>query len=314
MPGGQFTNLKEQARSLGLETRWHEVAQAYHDVNLMFGDIVKVTPSSKVVGDMALMMVSQDLTVADVENPEKDIAFPDSVVSMLRGDLGQSPGGWPAALQKKALKGEKPITVRPGSLLKPADLAANRKEIEGKLGRSMSEFEFASWLMYPKVYSDFAAAQESYGPVSVLPTPAYFYGMEPEDEIFIDIEKGKTLVVRCLAIGDVDDKGMVTVFFELNGQPRRVKVPDRAHGTAASRARRKAEPGNDAHVGAPMPGVVSTLAVAAGQSVKAGDVLLSIEAMKMETALHAERDGTIAEVLVKSGDQIDAKDLLVVFG
>ncbi|MEP9399723.1 pyruvate carboxylase [Mesorhizobium sp. KR2-14] len=314
MPGGQFTNLKEQARSLGLETRWHEVAQAYHDVNLIVGDIVKVTPSSKVVGDMALMMVSQDLTVADVEDPEKDIAFPDSVVSMLRGDLGQSPGGWPAALQKKALKGEKPITVRPGSLLKPADLAANRKEIEGKLGRSMSEFEFASWLMYPKVYSDFAAAQESYGPVSVLPTPAYFYGMEPEDEIFVDIEKGKTLVVRCLAIGDVDDKGMVTVFFELNGQPRRVKVPDRAHGTSAARARRKAEPGNDAHVGAPMPGVVSTLAVAAGQSVKAGDVLLSIEAMKMETALHAERDGTIAEVLVKSGDQIDAKDLLVVFG
>ncbi|RVA18368.1 pyruvate carboxylase, partial [Mesorhizobium sp. M7A.F.Ca.CA.002.05.1.1] len=217
MPGGQFTNLKEQARSLGLETRWHEVAQTYHDVNLMFGDIVKVTPSSKVVGDMALMMVSQDLTVADVENPDKDIAFPDSVVSMLRGDLGQSPGGWPTALQRKALKGDKPITVRPGSLLKPADLKANRKEIEEKLERKLSEFEFASWLMYPKVFTDFAGAQETYGPVSVLPTPTYFYGMKPEDEIFVDIEKGKTLVVRCLAIGDVDEKGMVTVFFELNG-------------------------------------------------------------------------------------------------
>ncbi len=312
MPGGQFTNLKEQARSLGLETRWHEVAQSYHDVNLMFGDIVKVTPSSKVVGDMALMMVSQDLTVADVENPDKDIAFPDSVVSMLRGDLGQSPGGWPAALQKKALKGEKPITVRPGSLLKPADLKANRKEIEEKLGRELSEFEFSSWLMYPKVFTDFAGAQETYGPVSVLPTPVYFYGMASEDEIFVDIEKGKTLVIRCLAIGDVDEKGMVTVFFELNGQPRRVKVPDRAHGASAAKARRKAEPGNEAHVGAPMPGVVSTLAVAAGQAVKAGDVLLSIEAMKMETALHAERAGTIAEVLVKAGDQIDAKDLLAV--
>ncbi|PWJ84973.1 pyruvate carboxylase [Pseudaminobacter salicylatoxidans] len=174
MPGGQFTNLKEQARSLGLETRWHEVAQAYHDVNLMFGDIVKVTPSSKVVGDMALMMVSQDLTVTDVENPDKDIAFPESVVAMLRGDLGQAPGGWPAALQKKALKGEKPITVRPGSLLKPADLAASRKGLEEKLGRKVSEFEFASWLMYPKVFSDFAATQETYGPVSVLPTPVYF--------------------------------------------------------------------------------------------------------------------------------------------
>ncbi|MBS3648977.1 pyruvate carboxylase [Pseudaminobacter sp. 19-2017] len=313
MPGGQFTNLKEQARSLGLETRWHQVAQAYHDVNLMFGDIVKVTPSSKVVGDMALMMVSQELTVADVENPAKDIAFPDSVVSMLRGDLGQSPGGWPKNLQKKALKGEKPITVRPGSLLKPADLEGNRKEVEEKLGRKLSEQEFSSWLMYPKVFSDFAAAQESYGPVSVLPTPVYFYGMKPEDEIFVDIEKGKTLVIRCLAIGDVNDKGMVTVFFEVNGQPRRVKVPDRAHGASNGRARRKVEPGNDAHVGAPMPGVISTLAVAAGQAVKAGDVLLSIEAMKMETALHAERDGTIAEVLVRTGDQIDAKDLLVVY-
>jgi len=313
MPGGQFTNLKEQARSLGLETRWHEVAQSYHDVNLMFGDIVKVTPSSKVVGDMALMMVSQDLTVADVENPAKDIAFPDSVVSMLRGDLGQSPGGWPEALQKKALKGDKPFTERPGALLKPADLKANRKEIEEKLGRSLSEYEFASWLMYPKVFTDFAAAQELYGPVSVLPTPTYFYGMEAEGEVFVDIERGKTLVIRCLAIGDTDEKGMVTVFFELNGQPRRIKVPDRAHGASNGKARRKAEAGNDLHVGAPMPGVVSTLAVNVGQSVKAGDVLLSIEAMKMETALHAERDGTIAEVLVHSGDQIDAKDLLVVF-
>ena len=312
-PGGQFTNLKEQARSLGLETRWHEVAQAYHDVNLMFGDIVKVTPSSKTVGDMALMMVSQDLTVADVESPAKDIAFPDSVVSMLRGDLGQSPGGWPEKLQKKVLKGETPITVRPGSLLKPADLAASRKEIEEKVGRQISEYEFASWLMYPKVFADFAAVQDSYGPVSVLPTPTYFYGMKVEDEILVDIEKGKTLVIRCLGIGDTNDKGMVTVFFELNGQPRRVKVPNRTAGASAGAARRKAEAGNEAHVGAPMPGVVSTLAVSAGQTVKAGDVLLSIEAMKMETALHAERDGTIAEVLVRAGDQIDAKDLLVVF-
>jgi pyruvate carboxylase len=313
MPGGQFTNLKEQARSLGLETRWHEVAQAYHDANLMFGDIVKVTPSSKVVGDMALMMVSQDLSVAEVENPAKDIAFPDSVVSMLRGDLGQSPGGWPEALQKKALKGEKPITARPGSLLSDADLDAGRQEIAERLGRAVSEFEFASWLMYPKVFSDFAAAQEEYGPVSVLPTPVYFYGMEPEDEVFVDIERGKTLVIRCLAIGETDEKGMVTVFFEINGQPRRVKVPDRAHGASNGKARRKAEPGNDAHVGAPMPGVISTLAVAAGQTVAAGDVLLSIEAMKMETALHAERDGKIADVLVASGDQIDAKDLLIVY-
>jgi pyruvate carboxylase len=313
MPGGQFTNLKEQARSLGLETRWHEVAQAYADANRMFGDIVKVTPSSKVVGDMALMMVSQDLAVADVENPAKDVSFPESVVSMLKGDLGQPPGGWPEALQKKVLKGDEPYVVRPGSLLPDADLAAERKAIEEKIEREVNDFEFASYLMYPKVFTDYAMAHETYGPVSTLPTPNYFYGLPVGDEVLIDIEKGKTLVVLNQAIGHIDEKGMVTVFFELNGQPRRIKVPDRAHGAAGGAVRRKADAGNTAHVSAPMPGVISTVAVAAGQEIKQGDVLLSIEAMKMETALHAEKDGVVAEVLVKAGDQIDAKDLLIVY-
>lgn len=313
MPGGQFTNLKEQARSLGLETRWHEVAQAYADANQMFGDIVKVTPSSKVVGDMALMMVSQDLSVADVESPTKDIAFPDSVVSMLKGDLGQPPGGWPEALQKKVLKGEEPYTAVPGSLLPPADLDAERKVIEEKLGREVTDFEFASYLMYPKVFTDYALAADMYGPVSVIPTPQYFYGLPAGEELFLDLEKGKTLVIVNQALGHTDDKGMVTVFFELNGQPRRIKVPDRAHGASGSAVRRKAETGNSAQLGAPMPGVISQVSVSAGQTVKSGDVLLSIEAMKMETALHADRDGTIAEVLVRIGDQIDAKDLLIVY-
>ncbi|PDT13345.1 pyruvate carboxylase [Rhizobium sp. M1] len=313
MPGGQFTNLKEQARSLGLETRWHQVAQAYADANQMFGDIVKVTPSSKVVGDMALMMVSQDLTVADVVSPEREVSFPESVVSMLKGDLGQPPSGWPAALQKKALKGEKPYTVRPGSLLKEADLDAERKVIETKLERQVSDFEFASYLMYPKVFTDFALASDTYGPVSVLPTPAYFYGLADGDELFADIEKGKTLVIVNQAMSATDSQGMVTVFFELNGQPRRIKVPDRAHGATGAAVRRKAEPGNAAHVGAPMPGVISRVFASSGQAVSAGDVLVSIEAMKMETAIHAEKDGTIAEILVKAGDQIDAKDLLVVY-
>ncbi|KEA04204.1 pyruvate carboxylase [Rhizobium rhizogenes] len=314
MPGGQFTNLKEQARSLGLETRWHQVAQAYADANQMFGDIVKVTPSSKVVGDMALMMVSQDLTVADVVSPDREVSFPESVVSMLKGDLGQPPGGWPVALQKKALKGEAPYTVRPGSLLAEADLDAERKVIETKLERKVDDFEFASYLMYPKVFTDYALAADTYGPVSVLPTPAYFYGLKEGGELFAEIEKGKTLVVVNQAMTATDEKGMVTVFFELNGQPRRIKVPDRAHGASGSAVRRKAEPGNAAHVGAPMPGVISRVFVTPGQAIKAGDVLVSIEAMKMETALHAEKDGTITEVLVLAGDQIDAKDLLVVYG
>ncbi|KAA0968941.1 pyruvate carboxylase [Aureimonas fodinaquatilis] len=312
MPGGQFTNLKEQARSLGLDTRWHQVAQTYADVNRMFGDIVKVTPSSKVVGDMALMMVSQELTVADVEDPAREIAFPDSVVQMLRGDLGQPPSGWPAALQKKALKGGEPITVRPGELIPPADLEAERKAIEEKLGTAIDDQSFASYLMYPKVFTDFMLAADRYGPVSGLPTLNYFYGVEQEDEVLVDLERGKTLVIRCLGISETDDKGMRTVFFELNGQPRRIKVPDRSRADMAV-LRAKAEGDNPNHVGAPMPGVVSTLAVSVGQTVKAGDVLLSIEAMKMETALHAERDGVVQSVNVRAGDQIDAKDLLVVF-
>ena len=311
MPGGQFTNLREQARSLGLETRWHEVARAYADANLLFGDIVKVTPSSKVVGDMALMMVSQDLTPTDVVHPDRDIAFPDSVVSMLRGDLGQPPGGWPEQLQAKALKGEDPITVRPGSLLPDLDLDAARRELESEIGREVDAWDLSAWLMYPKVFTGFERARDQYGPTSVLPTLTYFYGMQAGDEIFVDLQQGVTLVVRCLAFGETDDKGEVTVFFELNGQPRRVKVPDRAHGAEGGGARRKADPADATHVGAPMPGVVSQLAVAAGQGVAAGDVLLSIEAMKMETAIHAEHAGTVGEVLVKAGDQIDAKDLLL---
>jgi pyruvate carboxylase len=313
MPGGQFTNLKEQARSLGLESRWHEVAQAYADANQLFGDIVKVTPSSKVVGDMALMMVSQDMTPEDVASPDKDIAFPDSVISMLRGDLGQPAGGWPKDLQKKVLKGEKPITAVPGSLLDDIDLEEERTKLTEIIGRDASDADLAAYLMYPKVFTDFAATQAMYGPTSVLPTPVYFYGMQPDDEVLVDLEKGKTMVVRCLAIGETDEKGMRTVFFELNGQPRRARVPDRAHGATGAAARPKAELGNANHVGAPMPGVISQVQVKAGDKVTSGDVLVSIEAMKMETAIHADRDGTLSAVHVSKGDQIDAKDLLVAF-
>ncbi len=311
MPGGQFTNLKEQARALGLETRWHEVARAYRAANDLFGDIVKVTPSSKVVGDMALMMVAQGLTPADMLAPDKEIAFPASVREMLRGDLGTPAGGWPAALQKKVLKGETPITARPGSLLAPADLDAAQAAAEKAIGRGIDERELASYLMYPKVFTEFANAARKYGPVEALPTPVYFYGMAVGDEIAVDIERGKTLVVRLQAIGETDEEGQVRVFFELNGQPRIVRVPNRV-AVARLPARRKAEDGNDAHVAAPMPGLVATVAVQPGQKIKAGDVLLSIEAMKMETALHAPRDGTVQEILVHAGSPIDAKDLLVV--
>lgn len=311
MPGGQFTNLKEQARSLGLETRWHEVARAYRDANDLFGDIVKVTPSSKVVGDMALMMVAQELTPADVIDPEREIAFPASVVEMLRGDLGQPPGGWPEALQKKVLKGEKPSTERPGSLIPAADLAAERATVEEKLGRNINDQDFTSYLMYPKVYTDFAQANWKYGPVSVLPTTNFFYGMQVGDEITVTIEKGKSLVIQLQAVGETDEEGLVRVFFELNGQPRIIKVPNRA-AVADLPARRKADDGNEAHIAAPMPGMIATVAVQAGQPVKTGDVLVTVEAMKMETALRASKNGVIKEILVSAGSPVDAKDLLIV--
>jgi pyruvate carboxylase len=310
MPGGQFTNLKEQARSLGLETRWHEVAQTYADVNQMFGDIVKVTPSSKVVGDMALAMVSAGITRADVENPDKDIAFPDSVVGFFAGDLGQPPGGFPEALQKKVLKGKQALTERPGSYLKPIDLEAERKKISDEIGMPVDDYRLASHLMYPKVYTDFEKTQDRYGPTEVLPTPVYFYGLNEGDELLVDIEKGKTLVVTYQGRAPTNEKGEVRVFFDLNGQPRTIVVPDRLKAGEV-KVRAKAAAGDPKQVGAPMPGVISTLAVKEGQKVTAGDVLCSIEAMKMETAIHAEVDGTVVELLIKPGDQIDAKDLLV---
>jgi len=310
MPGGQFTNLKEQARSLGLEERWHEVAKTYHDVNQMFGDIVKVTPSSKVVGDMALAMVSAGLTRADIEDPDKPFSFPDSVVSFFHGDLGQPPNGFPAALQKKVLGETKPLTDRPGASLPPADLAEKRKEAEADAGREISEEEFQSWLMYPKVFKDFAAFQAEFGPVDKLPTMNFFYGMEPGDQVTVEIEQGKALVIRCLAVAEPDEEGVVRIFFELNGQPRRVKIQNRKMDVSGDR-HPKAEPGNPKHVAAPMPGLVATVAVEAGAKVKAGDLLLTIEAMKMETAIRAEADGEVARVVAGAGTQIDAKDLLV---
>ncbi|OAN55977.1 pyruvate carboxylase [Paramagnetospirillum marisnigri] len=311
MPGGQYTNLRAQARSLGVEQHWDWVAQAYADVNQMFGDVVKVTPTSKVVGDMALMMVTSNLTPADVLDPDKEIAFPESVVSFFRGDLGQPVGGFPEALQKKVLAGAKPITLRPGAVLEPTDLEAARAEAEKKAGRKVTEAELASFLMYPKVFTDYAVHHRHFGDVSMLPTDVFFYGMQPGQEITIDLEKGKSLVVRFLAIAEADEDGERKVFFELNGQPRTVKVADRKVAPARV-ARPKAEPGNANHVAAPMPGLVVSVAVRAGQEVEKGDLLVAIEAMKMETAVRAERAGTIAEVSVSPGTQVEAKDLLVV--
>jgi pyruvate carboxylase len=313
MPGGQYTNLREQARSLGIdEHRWPEVAAAYAEVNAMFGDIIKVTPTSKVVGDMAIMMVTSGLTREAVLDPTVEIAFPESVVQLFRGDLGQPVGGFPQRLQQKILGDQKPLSVRPGELLKPADLEAERASAQAKVGRTITDFELASYLMYPKVFVEYAADLASFGDVSALPTSAFFFGMQSGQEINIDIERGKTLIVRYVMTSDVHEDGTRTVFFELNGQPRPIRVADRSQ-VAKRPPQRKAEAGNPAQVGAPMPGSVATVAAHAGQHMRRGDVLLTLEAMKMETTVRAERDGVLKEVLVGPGQQVDAKDLLVVF-
>ncbi|EEE36771.1 pyruvate carboxylase [Rhodobacteraceae bacterium KLH11] len=313
MPGGQFTNLKAQARSLGLDNRWHEVARTYADVNQMFGDVIKVTPIAKTVGDMALMMVSQGLTCEDVLDPDTEVSFPESVVTLMKGYVGQAPGGFPEAIVKKVLKGQQPITVRPGALLEAEDIEARRTELEQALEQPVDDEDLNGALMYPKVFEDYMTRHQQFGPVRTLPTRTFFYGMEPGEEISAEIDPGKTLEIRCQAIGETDEKGEVRVFFELNGQPRVVRVPNRLV-KSTTEARPKADTGNPDHIGAPMPGVVATVAVTAGQEVTEGDLLLTIEAMKMETGLHAERDAVVKAVHVQPGSQIDAKDLLVELG
>ncbi len=312
MPGGQFTNLKEQAASLGLAGRWHEVARAYADVNMAFGDIVKVTPSSKVVGDMALMMVTSDTSIEDVVDADTDIAFPESVVSLFAGELGQPPGGFPKALQKKVLRSREPITVRPGSLLDPVDLDDERRKLDNGHEHPISDFDLASYLMYPKVFTEFRRHREEYGDVGVLPTHVYFYGMQPQEEIVATMDDGREIVIRFLTTGDADDRGFRRVFFEINGQPSSVLIQDRS-SESAHHENEQADSANPNHVGAPMPGVVSTISVEAGQEVQRGDTLLTMEAMKMETSITAERDGMIKRVLARIGEQFDAKDLLVEF-
>ena len=311
MPGGQFTNLKAQARSLGMEDRWSEIAHTYADVNQMFGDIIKVTPSSKVVGDMALMMVSQGLSRSEVEDPTIDVAFPDSVVDMMRGNLGQPPGGFPPKIVSKALKGEQPLLERPGKSIPPVEIEVMRAEVEALLeGKKVDNEDLNGYLMYPKVFLDYMGRHKAYGPVRTIPTKTFFYGMEAGEEITAEIDPGKTLEIRLQAIGETNEEGDSRVFFELNGQPRVIRVPNRKIKSQTA-ARAKIEVGNLAHIGAPMPGVVASVAAKVGTKVREGDLLLTIEAMKMETGIHAERDAIIKALHVSVGSQIDAKDLLI---
>jgi pyruvate carboxylase len=311
MPGGQFTNLKAQARSMGLEDRWAEIARTYAEVNRMFGDIVKVTPSSKVVGDMALVMVAQGLTRAAGRGPRHRRRLPRKRGRHAEGQPRPAPRRLAARLAEEGAEGRE---TDDGAAGRGDAARRSRRAPQGTQdqipGVAFDNEDFCGYLMYPKVYLDYMGRHRDYGPVRTLPTPVYFYGMEPGQEFSAEIDPGKILEIRLQTVGETNEDGDVRVFFELNGQPRTVRVPNRK--VQALRPRRpKAETGNPAHVAAPMPGVIASVAVEPGKALKAGDLMLTIEAMKMETGLYADRAGTVKALHVQAGNQVDAKDLLV---
>ncbi len=313
MPGGQYTNLREQADAMGLADRWPDIARTYADVNRAFGDIVKVTPSSKVVGDMAIFLVTHGLTMAEFEalGPGHALTLPNSVVDMFAGSLGQPDGGWPPKLQAMILRNQRPIEGRPGASLPAIDFDATARALERQIGRAPSYDETLSYVMYPDVFTKFARAEQRYGDLGVVPTRQFFYGMSTGDEISIDLEPGKTIVLKFLTVGEVHPDGQRTVFFELNGQPREVTVPDRSLKTTA-KARETASPQHPGHIGAPTPGVVTGVFGEVGQKVEIGQKLLVLEAMKMQSTVYAPIAGTITHRLVEPGQTVDTKDLLLV--
>ena len=310
MPGGQFTNLLEQARALGLADRWEDVCHAYADVNQLLGDIVKVTPTSKAVGDLALLLVTNGMQAAELISDSREMAFPESVVDLLAGRMGQPPGGFPPEVVARVVRKGDLVTGRPGESLPPADFEAAAQQVGTIVGGKASSREVLSWLLYPRVFQDFAAHRAKYGDVSVLPTPAFLEGPKPGEELAVDIEPGKTLVIRLLTVGEPHADGTRTVFFELNGQPRSVSIADKSLESQVQR-RPKAVAGDAREVGAPMPGLIVTVAVRAGDTVTRGQKLLSLEAMKMETTVYAERDGKLSEVLVSPGTPVEAGELVI---
>ncbi len=311
MPGGQFTNLKEQARSLGITTdKWGLVAKTYAEVNQMFGDIIKVTPSSKVVGDMALYMITNDLSSEDVLDPNKEISFPSSVIEFFKGEIGIPIGGFPEKLQKKILGNTEPLDKRAGSILPSVNLEAEKKSLEKKYEEKISNKQLASYLMYPKVFDDFMDHRQTFGDTSILSTELFFYGPLQDKEYSLPIDKGKNLIVRYLAKGDPNANGTSSVFFELNGQPRTVEISNKEFSKNIY-IKAKAEDGNLHHIGSPLPGQVAKIFIQEGDKVIKGDRVLVIEAMKMETTISVEKSGIIKKIHVNSRDNVETKDLLV---
>lgn len=310
MPGGQYTNLKQQAKAVGLGDRWDDIKVMYATVNDMFGDIVKVTPSSKVVGDMALFMIQNDLSEQDVYDRGGDLNFPSSVVSFFKGELGRPEGGFPETLQKLVLKGEKPLEKRPGEYKEPLDFAKVKQELSEHLGAEPTMEEVLSYVMYPQVFLDYQFYNNLYGEVTKFDTPTFFYGMRMGEQIEVNLERGKTLIIKLNQIGAPDLEGNRVLYFELNGQGRQVEIQDKSV-TSTKAVRKKAEPSNKGQIGATMPGSVLQVLVKRGDKVHKGDPIIITEAMKMETTIRSSIDGKVASLFVKEGDQIQSNDLLI---
>ena len=310
MPGGQYSNLQQQAKGVGLGDRWDEVKKMYSNVNLLFGDVVKVTPSSKVVGDMALFMVQNDLTDENVIEKGQTIDFPDSVIEFFQGYLGQPVGGFPEELQEVILKEREAITVRPGELLEAVDFDAVKKELDEKYNRDMTHQDVLAYVLYPKVFEQYMTTYDQFGNVSVLDTPTFLHGLRLGEEIEVTIEKGKTLIIKLVSIGEPQHDGTRVIYFELNGQPREIVVQD-LNVEVSGEKKPKADPSNPNQIGATMPGTTLKVVVSPGSRVRRGEHLLITEAMKMETTVQAPRDGIVKEIFVKEGEAISTGDLLI---
>jgi pyruvate carboxylase len=310
IPGGQYSNLRPQAIALGLEHKFQEIKKYYAIVNKMFGNIVKVTPSSKVVGDMALFMVSNGLTETDIMERGETLAFPDSVIEMFRGDLGQMEGGFPEQLSKIILKGDNPLKKRPNAYLDPVDFEAEFDAFQQEFDAHQTMLDFLSYKMYPEVFTLFYQLVQEYGEISYLPTSAFFYGLNIDEEITVEIDQGKMIIIRLLFISAPGEDGMRTVSFDLNGQTRNVRVRDNA---VVSKTQVNQKASGDHEVGAPLQGKLSEVVIKDGERVSRGDPLFVIEAMKMETTLSAPFDGTIKKVHLQAGVLVQQDDLIVEF-
>ncbi|WP_374721053.1 pyruvate carboxylase [Peribacillus tepidiphilus] len=310
MPGGQYSNLQQQAKGVGLGDKWEEVKDMYRRVNHLFGDIVKVTPSSKVVGDMALFMVQNNLSEQDVLEKGETIDFPDSVVEFFEGYLGQPEGGFPKDLQRVILKGKQPLTVRPGELLEDVNFEKIKEELHREIGREVTDFDAMAYALYPKVFLEYINTIEQYGDMSTLDTPTFIYGMRLGEEIEVEIETGKTLIVKLVSIGQPNPDGTRVLYFELNGQQREIVIKDDSIKSSVV-SKVKADLKNESHIGATMPGTVIKVLVEKGEKVKKGDHLLITEAMKMETTVQAPFTGVIKDIHVVNGEGIQTGDLLI---